>query len=53
MQFLDAPVAGPVARPNAARRAFVGEPSPASSHDHIVCAIAELDRAAEEASAAH
>lgn len=50
-RFLDVPVPGLWRDRMRADGSFVKEAAPASSFYHIVCAIAELDRAVEEASA--
>lgn len=51
MRFLETPVAGLWRDRMQPDGSFVEEPAPASSFYHIVCAIAELDRAVEQASA--
>jgi mannose-6-phosphate isomerase len=48
--FLDTPVRGLWRDRMKADGSFVDEPAPASSFYHIVCAVAELDRAVEKAS---
>jgi mannose-6-phosphate isomerase len=45
LRYLDTPVAGLWRDRMQLDGSFVDEPAPASSFYHIVCAIAELDRA--------
>jgi mannose-6-phosphate isomerase len=51
LRFLDTPIPGLWRDRMQPDGAFVDEPAPASSFYHIVCAIAELDRAVEAAAA--